>query len=259
MKGNKFKVFSRLKWRSKQFAIGFGVAGGLLAIGVAAQAISLDDLNRAANEVNTGVTALVGQLNAATSGITQVFSQDVRDKMKVDPNVAVGELSSYDPSILEGQAGIAAPTAEVPANLNTSSLILGKGEANKILSKAGQESRKKQLDQVYSLVDESYTNAYDVYENSDVVEDMDSSQEILKVLAANDVGQANILYMNNTLLAKSYEVQQTALQQSAVMNQLQSASLSNLMGSLQEQKILNAGIGASAEQAASDLGNGENQ
>jgi hypothetical protein len=231
----------------------------MLAIGVTANAAAnLDGLGDFVNKLNVGLNAVKVQLEAATTGITQVFSQDVKDKDNVDSQPAWGELSSFDPNVLEGQAKDAKPNAEVPTNFNTASLVLAKGEAAKILSKAGQSARKKQLDSVNNWVQESYDNAKYVYDNSQLVENMDSSQDILKVMAYNDVSQTNIAYTNSTLLAKSYELQQAGLQQAAVNNQLQAAALSNLMGSLQEQKILNNRYAYAAEQAASNLGNLEN-
>jgi hypothetical protein len=257
MKSKKAKFFSNVKGRSKPVVVGVAVVGGMLAIGLTAQAASLDGLGDFVNKLNVGVNAVKVQLEAATAGITQVFSQNVKDKTNVDSQPAWGETNSFVPDDLEGQAGIAAPNAEVPTNFNTASLILAKGEAAKILSKTGQAARKKQLDGVNSWVQESYENAKYVYDNSQLVENMDSSQDILKVIAYNDVSQTNIAYTNSTLLAKSYELQQAGLQQAAVNNQLQAAALSNSMGSLQQQKILNSGLGYAAEKTASDLGSGE--
>jgi hypothetical protein len=256
MKSNKANFFGN--GRSKPVFIGVAVVGGMLAIGATANAAAdLNGLGDFVNKLNAGLNAVTVQLQAATTGINQIFSQDVKDKDGINSDPALGSSDSFDPTVLEGQAGVAKPNAEVPTNFNTASLILAKGEANKILSKAGQAARKKQLDSVNSWVQESYDNAKYVYDNSQLVKNMDSSQEILRVMAYNDVSQTNVAYTNSTLLAKSYELQQAALQQAAVNNQLQAAALSNLMGSLQEQKILNNRYAYAAERAALDLGNGE--
>jgi hypothetical protein len=257
MKSNKAKFFGR--GRSKPVVVGVAVVGGILAIGVAAKAVSLDQLGTFATQLNDGVNAVKVELEAATTGLTQVFSQGVKEKNNgLDSQPAWGETGSLAPDVLEGQAGIVAPNAEVPTNFNTASLLLAKGEANKILSKVGQKARKKQLDSVNGWVQESYDNAKYVYDNSQLVENMDSSQDILKVMAYNDVSQTNIAYTNSTLLAKSYELQQAGLQQAAVTNQMQAAALSNLMGNLQDQKIRKSGEVYGAEQTAFKLGNGFN-
>ncbi len=172
--------------------------------------IFLPQIQQFTNLSNADINKIKGALNVLAPSETQ---RAIDEKEKAAKN----------PSVLPSQ-GVAAQTASSVA-------------AESVLSKESQEIEVKNLDQISKLVEESAKAAEDSAASSNTAQEVDSSQDVLKILASQNSNQSAINAAQLRLLALQNSNLQTIKIQLAVANQA-NANTANIVQGETQKRIL---------------------
>jgi hypothetical protein len=170
--------------------------------------IFLPQIQQFTNLSNADINKIKGALNVLAPSETQ---KAIDEK----------EKASKTPSVLPSK-GVAAQTATSVA-------------AESVLSKESQELEVKNLDQISKLVEESTKAAEDSAASSYTAQEVDSSQDVLKILASQNSNQSAINAAQLRLLALQNSNLQAIKVQLAVANQANANTASIAQGETQKR------------------------
>jgi hypothetical protein len=248
MKG---KIKNKKSAKVKTRIIGAALITTLLLGGTASQASAFNplqfigDLKKKADSFlfsiknDPTISKILGEINqVATIFLPQI--QQFTNLSNADINKIKGALNVLAPS--ETQRAIdekekASKTPSVLPSQGTASRTASSVAAESVLSKESQELEVKNLDQISKLVEESTQAAENSAASSYTAQEVDSSQDVLKILSSQNSNQSAINAAQLRLLALQNSNLQAIKIQLAVANQANANTAGIAQGETQK-KIL---------------------
>lgn len=223
----------------------------LLVGGTAQQAQAIDiaktigNLRKSADSLlfqfksNPTVSSILGTLNQ----ITSTFSTEIQRFTNIsnaDLNKVKGVLGVLAPSETKKAIAQQQPAAKTIPGVtaeNQASLGTTTAAADSTLSKEAQEADKKTLEEASDMVKSAEDTANDSADNADAAQQVNSSQDVLKILASQNSNQSAINAAQLRLAALQNANLQAIKTQLAVANQANASFESRLQGEAQARAL----------------------
>jgi vacuolar-type H+-ATPase subunit I/STV1 len=238
------KYFPQLSIKSKFWKL--SIIGILIASFSSSRALALD--SNLANSLitqlksNSLINGMIQELNRISNlflpvlkGLTNLSDADIETIRgalgQIDPAEAEAKLKSQavanNPTNLLLEMSIAGAAA-----IGTSSLA-----ANQVLSKAGQTEDQARLNEVTGLIDNSETAAVDAADLSAAAQSEESSQNILKAMAAQTGRVASVITANGRIQGMQNSNLQEIKTQLAALNKIHASNAELAKGQEQQAEI----------------------
>jgi vacuolar-type H+-ATPase subunit I/STV1 len=238
------KYFPQLSIKSKFWRL--SIIGILIASFSSSRALALD--SNLANSLitqlksNSLINGAIQELNRISNlflpvlkGLTNLSDADIETIRgalgQIDPAEAEAKLKSQavanNPTNLLLEMSIAGAAA-----IGTSSLA-----ANQVLSKASQTEDQARLNEVTGLIDNSETAAVDAADLSAAAQSEESSQNILKAMAAQTGRVASVITANGRIQGMQNSNLQEIKTQLAALNKIHASNAELAKGQEQQDEI----------------------
>jgi vacuolar-type H+-ATPase subunit I/STV1 len=238
------KYFPQLSIKSKFWRL--SIIGILIASFSSSRALALDSnlTNSLITQLksNSLINGMIQELNRISNlflpvlkGLTNLSDADIETIRgalgQIDPAEAEAKLKSQavanNPTNLLLEMSIAGAAA-----IGTSSLA-----ANQVLSKASQTEDQARLNEVTGLIDNSETAAVDAADLSAAAQSEESSQNILKAMAAQTGRVASVITANGRIQGMQNSNLQEIKTQLAALNKIHASNAELAKGQEQQDEI----------------------
>jgi hypothetical protein len=192
--------------------------------------IFLPQIQQFTNLSNADINRIKGALNVLAPSETQrAIEAEQQAAQTRSTSKATGNTNA------SGAAGNVNPLG-VPSDVIAAN-VGAKLAAETVISKEAQEIEVQNTEQISKLVEESVKAAEDSVASSDIAQEANSSQDVLKVLASQNSNQSSISAAQLRLLALQNNNLQAIKIQLAVANQVNASTTSVMQGKIQKEVL----------------------